>query len=118
MDPRLNVTQLEIKFFERGPLPRVQWLAQRQLNPKILYGEGNRTSPRQEATDDAHFPVGLSFDLLGTNVNSRVHLYKEIIRHDVLQRLQIRCVTRVTIMDRDYDRLSMFFNVQCIRRNG
>lgn len=77
VNPALNVTQFKIDVLEGGPFPRVQGLAQRHSNPKILYGEGNRAGSGQEAADDAHFPVRLSFDLLSANVHGCVYLYKE-----------------------------------------
>lgn len=76
MDSRLDVAQLELQVLQSGAFPRIQRLAQFNLNPEVLHGEGHGAGARQEAADHAHFPVRLAFQFLSANIQKRVHLYK------------------------------------------
>ena len=70
----LYVAELEVELLQGGALARVERLADVQLDPEVLDGEGDGAGPRQHTSDHAHLPVRAALDLLRAHVQHCVHL--------------------------------------------
>lgn len=74
VDSGLYVAQLEVQLLEGSASTRIERLAEVELQPKVLDGKGESAGSREQAANDAHFPVCAALDLLRAHIHHRVHL--------------------------------------------